>query len=105
MSVRDLNNKKYFWLKEESEFIKNAIENKISIISVCLGAQLLAHTLGGKIEQVKDEFKQGNKPELGWFEISSIDKKSYEEISIRIKEPLKVLHWHWDGIILSPQLK
>ena len=103
MSVRDINDKKYFWLREETEFIKRAIENKISIIGVCLGAQLLAYTLGGKIERLKDEFNKGNKPELGWSEISSIDNKSNDEISLLLKKPLKVLHWHGDRIILPPQ--
>ena len=102
MSVRDVNNKKYFWLREESKFIKTAIDNQISIIGVCLGAQLLAYISGGKIERLKDEFNKGNKPELGWSEISSIDENSNEGKSLIIKEPLKVLHWHGDRIILPP---
>ena len=100
MSVREINKEKYFWLKDEIEFIKRAIENQISIIGVCLGAQLLAHTLVGKIEPLKDIFNKRNKPELGWYDISSIDKNSTEELSLRLKEPLKVLHWHGDRIIL-----
>ncbi len=102
MSVRDLNNKKYFWLREETIFINKAIENQISIIGVCLGAQLLAHISGGKIEPLKDESNQANKPEIGWSEISPISKKSNDEKGLRIKEPLKVLHWHGDRIILPP---
>ena len=103
MSVRDLNNEKYFWLKEETEFIKIAIENQISIIGVCLGAQLLAHILGGKIERLKDKFNKENKPEIGWSEISLIHDKSYEENCLKLKEPLKVLHWHGDRIRLPPK--
>ncbi len=103
MSVRDINNEKYFWLREETEFIKRAIENQISIIGVCLGAQLIAHISGGKIEKLKDEFNKENKPELGWSEISSIDKKSNENPSFTLKEPLKVLHWHADRIVLPSQ--
>ena len=105
MSVRDINNEKYFWLREETYFLKRAIENQISIIGVCLGAQLLAHVLGGKIERLKDESNKENKPELGWSEISSIEEKSNEKISLIIKKPLKVLHWHGDRIILPPQAK
>ncbi len=97
MSVRDVNKDKYFWLRDEIEFINRAIENQISIIGVCLGAQLLAYISGGKIERLKDEFNKGYKPELGWSEISSID-----EACLKPKEPLKVLHWHGDRIILPP---
>ena len=100
MSVRDIKNEKFFWLREEIDFIKGAIENQISIIGVCLGAQLIAHILGGKIEQLKDEYNQGNKPEVGWYDISSINNKSNDEISLELKYPLKVLHWHGDRIIL-----
>jgi len=103
MSVRDINNEKYFWLREETDFLKSAIENQISIIGVCLGAQLLAHIFGGKIVRLKDESNKEDKPELGWSEISSIDDKSNNEISLIIKEPLRVLHWHGDRIILPPQ--
>ena len=103
MSVKDINKKNFFWLKEEIEFIKRAIENRISIIGICLGAQLIAHIFGGKIEKLKDEFKRENKPELGWSEISSANEKSNDEISLMLKEPLKVLHWHGDRIVLPPK--
>ena len=103
MGVRDINNEKYFWLREETDFIKRAIENQISIIGVCLGAQILAYTLGGKIEWLKDEFNKENKPEIGWSEILPIDEKSNFNKSLWIKEPLQVLHWHGDRIILPPQ--
>ena len=103
MSVRDLNNKRYFWLKDETYFLKRAIENRISIIGVCFGAQLLAHILGGKIEQLKDESNRVNKPEIGWSKISLSDENFYGEISLWIKESLKVLHWHGDRIKLPPQ--
>ena len=103
MSVKDINKKNFFWLKEEIEFIKRAIENRISIIGICLGAQLIAHIFGGKIEKLKDEFKRENKPELGWSEISSANEKSNDEISLMLKKPLKVLHWHGDRIVLPPK--
>ena len=103
MSVRDINNEKYFWLREETEFIKRAIKNQISIIGVCLGAQLIAHVLGGKIERLKDKYNKENKPEIGWYDISSIGEKSNKKTSLRLEEPLKVLHWHGDRIILPHQ--
>ena len=102
MSVRDIHNEKYFWLREETEYIKRAIKNQISIIGVCLGAQLIAHILGGKIERLKDKFNK-EKPEIGWSEISSIEERSNDEISLRLEEPLKVLHWHGDRIKLPAQ--
>ena len=58
MSACYLRNKKYFGLREENEFIKRAIDNRISIIEVCLGAQLISKISGGKIEELKDEFNK-----------------------------------------------
>ena len=103
MGVRDIKNRKYFWLREETKFIKRAIENKIYIIGVCLGAQLLAHILGGKIVPLKDELNIANKPELGWSDIFSLSEKYNDISNLSIKEPLKVLHWHGDRIILPAQ--
>ena len=103
MGVNDIDNKKYFWLRQETEFIKSAIENQISIIGVCLGAQLLAYIFGGKIKKLKDETNKRNHPELGWSEISSINQESVDDLSLWLKKPLKVLHWHGDRIILPPQ--
>ena len=103
MCVKDVNKKIFFWLREEKSFIKREIENQISIVGICLGAQLLDHILEGKIERLKDEFNKEYKPELGWSEISSINEKSNNKINLRLKEPLQVLHWHGDRIILPPQ--
>ena len=103
MGVRDINNKKYFWLREETKFIKRAIENKMYIIGVCLGAQLIAHILGGKIVPLKDELNIRTKPELGWSDVFSLSEKYNDISNLRIDEPFKVLHWHGDRIILPAQ--
>ena len=42
MGVGDLKKPNYPWLKKEVEILKFALENKIRVVGVCLGAQLLA---------------------------------------------------------------
>ncbi len=77
---------KYPWLKEEKEFIANAIKQaslsrKMSVVGICLGAQLIADVLGAKV--TPNQFK-----ELGWFPIRSQ--------SDLLPDSLEVFHWHGD---------
>ena len=65
MSVYDDN--RYYWLKYEKDFIERAIKHNKKILGICLGAQLLAVTLGAKVH--KNDFK-----EIGWFPVKKIFK-------------------------------
>ncbi len=53
------------WLIAEAKFIKQAHDAELPVIGVCLGAQLIAHALGGAVEPMPT-------PEVG-FETVSID--------------------------------
>ncbi|MCA9312378.1 MAG: type 1 glutamine amidotransferase [Phycisphaerales bacterium] len=37
------------WIKRETEFLREAHERQLPVVGVCLGAQLLAHALGGEV--------------------------------------------------------
>ena len=50
MGVRDIGNYSYPWLINEVDLIKDALNKKIGIIGICLGAQLLAYAAGGTVE-------------------------------------------------------
>ena len=39
---------KYDYLKKEKNWLKNAVENNTKILGICLGAQLIADSTGGK---------------------------------------------------------
>lgn len=51
---------KHPWLVLEKHFIKEAIQHRKLVIGICLGAQLIAEILGGKV--YKNHYK-----EIGWF--------------------------------------
>ena len=53
---------KYPWLADEKVFIHEAIESGKVIIGLCLGGQLIADVIGGKVTQ--NPYK-----EIGWFPI------------------------------------
>ena len=98
MGVKDIGSDRYPWLKLERDFIKRELENKIPIIGVCLGAQLLASAAGGDIEVLKYGSPPKALPEIGWSKIF-IDKsnKNFKEL---FEDPFHVLHWHGDRILL-----
>jgi GMP synthase-like glutamine amidotransferase len=68
----------YPWLIEEKIFIKNCIDNDHKILGICLGAQLLAEALGGKV------FK-AEKAEIGWHPIKFLG----------FDLSLYAFHWHF----------
>ncbi|MBL8760199.1 MAG: type 1 glutamine amidotransferase [Phycisphaerae bacterium] len=55
---------RYPWMQREVELIKSAHARELPVIGVCLGAQLIAHALGGKVEA-----REG-KPAMGMFAMS-----------------------------------
>lgn len=40
---------KYPWMQQEAELIKQATAAKLPVLGICLGAQLIAHALGGQV--------------------------------------------------------
>ena len=47
--VYQQNNKDKLWLKNEINFVKLALNNKIPILGICLGCQILAYCVGGNV--------------------------------------------------------
>jgi len=74
----------YPWLVKEKEFIKEAVEERKSIVGICLGAQLIADVLGSKVYE-------NNHSEIGWYEV----EKSIDEFPF-LEEKMTVFHWHGD---------
>lgn len=78
----------YPWLASELRFIKKAIEAGKIVIGFCLGGQLIAHTLGGKV--TKNKYK-----EIGWYPISFSDAAIETSIFEGVRD-IPVFHWHND---------
>ncbi|MBB6673854.1 gamma-glutamyl-gamma-aminobutyrate hydrolase family protein [Cohnella nanjingensis] len=53
---------KYDWLAEEKRFIRSAVREGVRVLGICLGAQFLAETLGGRV------FRNADK-EIGWHPV------------------------------------
>jgi GMP synthase (glutamine-hydrolysing) len=80
------------WLVEEKAFLRRAIDAGKPILGICLGAQLLADVLGGKVYQNPEK-------EIGWFPVSFTDRAG---LFASFPEKMNVMHWHGDTFDLPP---
>lgn len=80
----------YPWLKREKQFIKRTIsmEGKV-VLGICLGAQLIADILGGKV------FRNDHK-EIGWFPVSLTNEGKKSAFFSHLPEEFTAFHWHGD---------
>jgi GMP synthase (glutamine-hydrolysing) len=77
------------WLKIEKQFLKSMIEAGKKIIGICLGAQLLADSLGAKVS--KNKYK-----EIGWFPLTKTPEADDSEFGRLIPAEFIAFHWHGD---------
>lgn len=78
----------YPWLKEEKQYIAQAIEKRKLVIGICLGGQLIANVLGGKI--IKNAYK-----EIGWHEVELTNYATKSHFA-ELPETFMAFHWHGD---------
>lgn len=79
----------YPWLTEEKAFILRSIDAGKVVLGICLGAQLIADTLGAKV------FKNEHR-EIGWFPIERKLHAAYSKLTDVFPDTLEVFHWHGD---------
>jgi GMP synthase (glutamine-hydrolysing) len=83
------------WLKTEKKLIQEAIHKKKKILGICLGAQLLAEILGGRVYKNKEK-------EIGWYDIELTEEGRKNYFFNKFPSRLKVFHWHGDTFDLPP---
>jgi GMP synthase-like glutamine amidotransferase len=84
------------WLIKEKEFLARALEQGRPVVGVCLGAQLLADVLGGKVYQNPVR-------EIGWWPVrwrASARAAPGWDFLPAVSTPL---HWHGDTFSLPPR--
>ena len=100
MGIRDIGNPIYPWLIKEIDLIKKALDQKVGIIGVCLGAQLLAYAAGGDVEVLQERIFHQPLAEIGWHTICSHSFEKDNKLTTLLCNPFPVLHWHGDRILL-----
>jgi GMP synthase-like glutamine amidotransferase len=87
--------KKYPWLVKEKQFINEAIKEGKAVLGICLGAQLIADVLGGKVR--KNDYK-----EIGWFPVSKTVEANNSVFFKSLPDEFMAFHWHGDTFDLPP---
>ncbi len=100
MGVRDIGTSTYPWLIEEVSIIKEALDQGIGLIGVCMGAQLLAYAAGGDVEILQEELSDQPLAEIGWDNIFPQSLENQCKLTTHLGNSFPVLHWHGDRILL-----
>ncbi|MBM4123646.1 MAG: type 1 glutamine amidotransferase [Nitrospira sp.] len=83
------------WIRAELAFIKKAVESGIPYVGICLGSQLLAKALGGKV-------RPGPKLELGITPVVPTVEGRQDQVFKTVPEPWAVFEWHGEVFDLPP---
>lgn len=81
--------KQFDWLSNEKTFIREFAAAGKKILGICLGAQLLAHSLGASV-------KRNPALEIGWFPVKIDTDKLPERLQGVFPEEFQSFHWHGD---------
>ncbi|HOX38997.1 MAG TPA: type 1 glutamine amidotransferase [Candidatus Brocadiia bacterium] len=79
----------YPFLREETEFLRRAIESDVPILGVCLGAQMIAKACGAKVVKSPEM-------EWGWRNVYLTEEGRRDPVFRRFPSTLRVFQWHED---------
>jgi GMP synthase (glutamine-hydrolysing) len=85
----------YPWLAAEKRFLGNAIRRGAGVLGVCLGAQLAADVLGGRVTRNPQK-------EIGWFPVSLTAEGAGTPWFRGFPGSFTAFHWHGDTFSIPP---
>jgi GMP synthase (glutamine-hydrolysing) len=77
------------WLRTEMGVIERALTAGTPVLGVCLGAQLIAKTLGARVYRNAER-------EIGWFDIHLAKGAASDPVFTGLRHSETVFHWHSD---------
>jgi len=94
----------YPWLKDEKKFIKAVIDMGVPVLGICLGAQLIADVLGGRVTRT-------DCGEYGWHKVkrvlplpncSFLSLSRSHNLYPKLPDFLDIFQWHQDTFVNPP---
>lgn len=96
MSVYEPEN--FPWIVDEKALIGQAIEAGKRVLGICLGAQLIADVLGGRVYR-------GLHREIGWYETKLTEHGKESPLLAGLPDSFNAFHWHGDTFDLPSGCK
>ncbi len=87
MSVNEVDRHPH--LTTEMKLIEQAIKKELPVLGICLGAQLIARTLGATV-------KKNHETEIGWYDVSVTRAGNKDSLLGQFRETEKIFQWHGD---------
>ena len=85
MSVNDAHRLTH--LTTELKLIEEALRREIPVLGICLGAQLIAKTLGADVYPSREK-------EIGWYDVSPTDEAVGDPLLAELQTTEKIFQWH-----------
>ena len=79
----------YPWLAGEKRLVAAAVAAGRKVLGICLGAQLLASALGGRVHRHRHR-------EIGWFPVRRAPGADSHPLAAALPDGLIAFHWHGD---------
>ena len=83
------------WLADEKAVIRDAVAGRVPFLGVCLGHQLLADALGGRVEAMAE-------PEVGIMEVSLTGAGRADPLLAGLDTTVTCLQWHGCAVTALP---
>ncbi|MGC2423142.1 MAG: glutamine amidotransferase [Nitrospirota bacterium] len=85
----------YPFINDELDLFKRRIAARKPVMGICLGAQMLAYALGGKVYP-------GKQKEIGWKPLELTKEGENSPVAHLAPGNTSMLHWHGDTFDLPP---